>query len=83
MLDVPPYSRVFIITEPTYMELVYEFYTSFTYQREQVNFQLGRIDLSMGISEFGIALGVWQWEELETPAYVSAVWDFTDDVSTA
>lgn len=34
----------------------------------------------MNIEEFGIALGVWQREELETPAYQTAVRDFPEDV---
>lgn len=64
---MPPYSRVFIITEPTYTELVCEFFTSFTYQCEQVTFRLSGIDRSMSIAEFGITLGVWQRDELATP----------------
>lgn len=38
MLDILPYNRVFIVTEPTYLEIVCEFYDSFTFQREQITF---------------------------------------------
>lgn len=80
LLHTPPYSKIFIIAEPTYVELVCEFYTSFTYQCEWVSFSIGGVNREMNIEEFGIALGVWQREELETPAYQTAVRDFPEDV---
>lgn len=35
----------------------------------------------MDISDFGIALGVWQREEIITPMYQTAVQNFTEEVS--
>lgn len=58
LLHTPPYIEIFIISEPTYEELVCEFYATFELNLDKVSLRLGGIDRVMDMVEFDIALGV-------------------------
>lgn len=63
--------------EPTYKELVYEFYATFVFECDVVSFRLGGVDSVMDIAKFRVALGVWTQEELLTPLYQNTVKNFS------
>lgn len=77
-MNTPPYSRIFNAEEPTYKELVCEFFSTFELSAISISFRLGGFDQELSMKDFGIALGIWTVEEIETELYTNTLIDFQE-----
>jgi hypothetical protein len=74
-----PWRRFFDITEPSYDELVLEFWSTFEYPMARgklgrtVNFRLCGVFHRLPLSHFATALGVFTHEEVRTSFYLRSL----------
>ena len=81
-----PWRRFFDILEPSYDELVYEFWSTFyiTKLNEQpeptISFRLCGHNIRMSLTEFALHLGVYTEEEVTLPIYTRALTQIPNDI---
>ena len=74
-----PWRRFFDILEPSYDELVYEFWSTFYYTQktdlieETIGFRLGGRTVKLSLTQFALYLGIYTEEEVRSPIFTEAL----------
>lgn len=71
-----PWRRFFDILEPSFDELVYEFWSTFYYTHypePTIAFRLVGRDFQMSLTEFALRMGIYTKEEVSLPIYTNAL----------
>ena len=85
----PHWQRLFSISRSVYHELALEFFATFhlitpltDYEREDaLTFRLAGAERRLSLRQFAVLMGLYQQEELDTPAFTEAITDWPEGVT--